>query len=125
MTDKNSLAEFVNGLRDLANFLEAHPELGVPSADRYDYFGLEKKDLKKYARAFGVCDKDAFSNYFILRKSFGPIRLEANWHREQVCKPVVTGTKEVEEKVAVAYETRMVTKDIVEWQCPKSILKTA
>jgi hypothetical protein len=110
---------FVRDLRAIASWVEKHPELGAPYLQRIDYWP-DKGDMRKFVSAFGKSEKVVLADaYFILRKHFGDIRLEATWAREQVCERVVVGQEQVEEEVVVSQtkELRKVTKEKIEWRC--------
>jgi hypothetical protein len=55
-----------------------------------------------------------------LVKDFGAFTLEVLYKSELVCERVVVGTENVPEKTVPAH-----TKEIVEWQCPESLLALA
>src|SRR5579859_4336784 len=118
--------EFARDLRAIADFVEAHPELDVPSLDRIDIFPYDPKALPKYAAAFGKAAKDILGDsWFILRRTFGAIKLEATWQRERVCERVVVGQREVPDQIIPAKAEEFIPahkEDVYEWRCPDSIL---
>jgi hypothetical protein len=117
--------QFVQDLRALVAWVEEHPELGTPFLERLDYWP-KVEDVGTFARSFGSAEKSVdLVDYFILRKRFGNIRLEATWYRSQVCERVIVGQEEVLEDMVITpavTEKRKVLKDKVEWHCPQSIL---
>jgi hypothetical protein len=127
-TELTETQKFVKGLRDMAAFIEAHPELPMPcSTLRVDYWP-KLEELRDYVRTFGRLKKDAIGDsYFVLRKEFykgayTSISIEANWSRDSVCKKVKTGTKKVMQTVqtkppeTIEVETEVET---FKWECPK------
>jgi hypothetical protein len=120
--------EFIQGLRDMADFLEERPDL----IERYDAFDLnsyfdEKQlnEFKERAKLLGTAKKEAgqYSSYFKLYKEFGPHTISVNMNREAVCVKTVTGTRMVE-----ATEDRIIPgkpahmEATYSWECPPSIL---
>jgi len=76
--------------------------------------------MEMYAREMGKCRKHANENYFDLTKDFLPaLQYEATWHRNEICERVVIGQEQVVEDVVEVVGHRTVTRDIVEWKCPK------
>jgi hypothetical protein len=121
--------DFTDSLREVAAFYEAHPELPLPdwTSDSMSTFTVWAKDDKlsfmAYAKAFGSFDKRTTSDDFELRKSFGCITIVVAIKRSEVCTRRVVGTKKVIKQVPVQYEHREVEEEIVEWDCPGSLLK--
>lgn len=139
MTDRTA---FVQGLRELADALEASPEIPLP----YRYFSARvtspnhldddgkskhaKRRAAEIARAIPAkVDKQSLGSLFALVTSFGPIKLEVFFDRDQVCERVVTGTRTVTEEEPDPEEVdklpkRTVTREVedVEWRCPDSLL---
>jgi hypothetical protein len=118
MTEKQ--AEFVRGLRELADWLEASPEWigGYWNALRVDDFVDTQDEFRAKARLLGgERRKDAVGNYLSVERFFGPHRVAVNVSREKVCERVVVGTREVPAEPARVEE-------IVEWRCEPSILDT-
>ena len=112
--------DFINGLRDLADFYEARPELQLPQSMLADiWYHRGETPIEEVARQMGKAEKVDADNLFILRRNFGPIRLDANFYREDVCERIVTGTTLVEEPIMVPAGTHIVEKEVVEWKCPK------
>lgn len=140
LTDKQR--EWIDGLRAMADFCEANPEVlsayplgltffsGIPAE-----VASPKAHMAYLARLMAPCDK-AVKDYdpekFQLRKHFGPHDVVKFTARENVCERRVVGTEEVEvegytdEAQAVLDSlptvTRTETREIVEWICPPSLL---
>jgi hypothetical protein len=115
--------EFVDSLRALADFYERRPGLFLPYLDEVNAFP-DEKDMPGIVRRIGACEKATHGDsFFMLRKKISPtLTLRYLFNRAQVCERVVVGRETVEEKIPVTYETRVVTRDKVEWHCPKSII---
>ena len=111
--------KYIDSLRDFCSWLEYHPELAVPSTQTV-YVWPTTAQMEMYAREMGKCRKHADEDYFDLTKDFLPaLMYEATWHRNEVCERVVVGQEEVVEDVVEVVGKRTVTRDIVEWKCPK------
>jgi len=106
----------IDDMRKVLDFLEANPDIGDPYLTSIDIFA-EAEDIKTIAKALGKADKKILGSTFMLVKKFGTMKLEVNFERNQVCERRVVGTKEIEEQIIPA---RVV--DVVEWDCPESIL---
>ena len=87
--------DYVQGLRELAAFVELHPEIPLPYAGAHNAFVTNKADLSIVARACGGrWGKNSTDDYFYIRKSFaGDHAYEVNVSRKTVCRKVVTGTR--------------------------------
>ena len=110
-------AAYVSGLRELADFLEAHPELPKPSPCQINAFVTDKPALAMVARTPGVrWEKSISGNYFYLRVSFpGGHTYDVNVKRDQVCRKVVIGTR-----IEPAQPEREVEE--VQWVCDEPLL---
>ena len=112
--------EFVNGLRELADWIEDHPGFVNPAeCDSWYLLKLchSREDLAKAVQTLGNVEKRPDGNYFNVRRYFGPLIIEAYISREQVCTKIVKGTRFVPERVVEAYE-----EQIVEWECSDPLL---
>jgi hypothetical protein len=117
--DRTDRQKFADSLRDLARFIETHPRVQVPIRETF-YIFPKKEEIGTYARELGKAKKRGGDTFFDLVKDFGPAcELQVSWYREQVCERVVVGTETVEERVPDTYTTQTVTRDKVEWHCPK------
>jgi hypothetical protein len=117
MTDQEKdiqRAEFVNGLRTLADFLVAHPGLPtphaptsflIPSAGTPDAFEAQVRQL-------GTAKKVVTDNYVSMLRYFGPLALEVYTSRNTVCVRKVVGKKTIPALNIAEHEV-----DIVEWDC--------
>ena len=109
--------QVIAGLRDLARFLEDHPDVKV-----FPYIGMvvpfqDREEFAVTALALGRAEKKHDSHYFSLERFFGPyVRYEAFIACEKVCTRLVVGTRDVVEQVIPAH-----TEEIVEWECHESL----
>lgn len=122
--DTNRRIEYIQGLRDVADFLESHPTLPLPGAQLsacvFDG-DLTLPHVREIAKEFGSFKKEAMGSYITISKTFGPISLLFMFLRENVCQRIVVGTRSVEKTVYpldVKTETEIVEEEIVEWKCP-------
>lgn len=108
----------IDGLRELADYLEERPDVPLP------YFGMinafaEADRLPVVARAMGGFTKAHTGDFLSLTKQFtSGVMLAVHFNSEEVCERVVVGTEEVPAVPAH-------TKEIVEWKCPESVLAFA
>jgi hypothetical protein len=113
-----SREEYIQGLRDIADFFEARPDLPTPSFGESIF--IWERSLEN-ARERGIqmapCEKEHTDNYFHLVRKFGPHTLKVTWGRDDVCERVQVGTKHVPEEVIPAHD-----EPIYEWDCTKPIL---
>lgn len=127
---KTDRDEFVAGLRLLADWLEAHedarwrPALGCVI---YDHVS-DREALVERARRLGGHWEKQFSDIaetVRLARRFGPeITYLIDVPRDQVCKRVILGTREVEQPDEEAVQALPMVKsveEIVEWRCPDAL----
>ena len=122
---KKHRREFIHGLREMASCLQKNKELPLPSADLY-IWGINTKDeLKKNLKGLGKVKKEFLGSLFYVRKDFGAgVQLVICLNREQVCTKKVEIVTE-EERVPIEYETKMVEKEVITWDCSDPILASA
>ena len=115
--------EYTNSLRQVADFYDQHPEVPLPADMRLQFFGAHTPEkLAVIARAFGQAEKehDKEHNLFYLRRQFGVIAVEAITSLSNVCRRVVTGTREIPEQIIPARSEEIIpahTEEIVDWDC--------
>jgi hypothetical protein len=121
--------EFVQNLRDVADFLEAHPEIGTPETSTIWFHCWHqgknaKQELAKIASIPGGWDKDVEEGVmasYRLNRDFGPLRISVSAWRSDVCEKFQVGTKVEPEHVIPAQEEQIVPERVVpvfEWKCP-------
>lgn len=119
-----------NGLRELADFFDANPDLAERVAGKtfYVFAPPNKTEFARLALMLGNARKSSDSAYYNVERDFGPITLQVTASRDAVCERVVVGTETVEMTepdpdavAALPTITRSVTIDKVEWVCPPSL----
>lgn len=145
-TDETRQA-YTDGLREIAAFLDRHPEVDLPYLGNFTSIGInmpslsillvrpgeQREPLAEIARAMGGAEKavsDSLGRFYVWRR-FAGIALVASADRAEVCERVVTGTREVTKEVPdpealAAVPTVLVTEVVedVDWVCGP-LLKTA
>jgi len=114
--------EWIDGLRELADFAETHPTVFDFYGETFNQFPCDAAALATIAHEIGTCEKVQLDPWYILSKQFGPHSLEFNTQREKVCTKVVVGTKIVSKPDPNAPKIE-VEEEVCEWQCPDSILE--
>ncbi len=129
ITEVTDRATYINGLRALAGALEADETLPLPIKEIawpiwpiYDADGEDEaataRTLAKIARLMdGPAIKDYSDDFFRMRGTIGGLEVRPWAMREQVCRKVIKGTKEVTNKVPVEFEMVTTTVEDVEWVC--------
>ena len=122
--DMDKRAEYVQGLRDVADFLEAHDTLPLPGGEFTAYTFEQAETLpivQEIAKQLGSFKKRELNGYLTLEKSFGPIALCFTHSQEDTCRRIVIGTRKVEKIIypeGIKTETKTIEEEIVEWKCP-------
>jgi hypothetical protein len=132
MTETDTRAEYVAGLRALADLLEANTDVPVPTygADRWqpirwvitgESAAEQKAAIAAVVRAVGGTwakrSTGKNDDLFTFDGRLAGLYLDILTHRETVCRRVVTGTREVTATIPPATKEVTVTEDIVEWIC--------
>src|SRR4051812_6452849 len=82
-------AASIRGLRELADFLEAHQVVPLPVLYGMNAFASNRAELAAAARV-GGWRKEYRDNWFTLERQFsGDVNLEVNIERSTVCRKVV------------------------------------
>ena len=126
-------ADFVKGLRDLADFIEQTGVVTPYATESYpkaiNAMVDGKEDLAEFARVAGYVEKDYSGSFATLRKQFGPISYEVFTHRNNVCERVQVGTETITEEVPdpekiAEVPTVTVTREqpVYEWRCDEPLL---
>jgi hypothetical protein len=129
--DRN-VSNLIDGLRDLADFLEEndslHPYLDTHLSDwatpiKYENYLEDLDEVKDVAKGIGECEKE-YDHMFTLRKQFGNglVQLVFEASRQSVCKKIIKGKKERIIPERPAEPQRVITEDEIEWECPPSLL---
>lgn len=119
--------EFCDGLRAVADWLEAHPDLALPQSDVSCYALDTKEEAAHTLKNLAPCEKIYTEGLFYISRRFGPVILRYAFNRDSVCTLKVVGKREVPETVIEARPEQIIpahTVDITEWECAP-ILHTA
>lgn len=116
---------WINDLRALTNFLEAHPALIPRLGLRVLHPVNNAEAMRSITRGAGRWTKAAYGDWFNLDQSIGVHGISVYAERANVCERHVVGTKAVEVRdpemmKGVPFVT--VLEDVVEWVCPDSLL---
>lgn len=86
-------AATIRGLRELADFLEAHPVVPLPYVGSINAFVQSRDEMATIARA-ASWRKQWREDWFTLTREFSvDVNLEVNIERATVCRKVITGTR--------------------------------
>lgn len=114
--------EAAAGLRELADFIETHPEFapGVTGTRFYDFEDDADEWRARVKTLGGRREKAANTSFFGVTRKFGPVEVYLYTGRDQVCEAKVVGQETVEVPDPEAPKIT-VTRDVIEWECPPSI----
>lgn len=111
-------------LRDLADFLDEHPDLAeAVLAPMFNIFADNAAEWQRLLGSFGPFDKKDYDNLLVARKQFGRIRLDINVSKEETCQRIEVGTRTVTREVypeGVTSTIETVEEPIYEWVCPET-----
>jgi hypothetical protein len=112
MEDAMTTKEYADGLRQLADWYEAHPDVHPPyEADQLTYYPFTKDDTEDLVRRIGGrWAKKASSDLLYLTQAVGPFQFRVVVDQATVCQKRVVG-----HRVIPAQEARLV--EVVEWDC--------
>lgn len=112
--DKTHRTEFIAGLREMADWYEAHPDMRAPRYASINIFAEDKADFISLRRASGLRDKHDGDVWMYFSKHFrGELEIQINVEREKVCRRVQVGERVVPAQVAKP-ET---VEPVYEWKC--------
>lgn len=127
MSNPSRSAEIAAGLRQLADLIEANPQIRVAYTN-YHFWSLDsREEMAELARAAlrhgAKVEKQVTDEMYNLDVKFGPITASALAMRDEMCERVVVGTREVTEMVPdpslpappMVEQTR--TEEVYEWKC--------
>jgi len=120
--------EYATGLRELADWIEAHPELDGPRSDITVYSLDTKEQAAAVLRALKPCTKRVSETLFYIERSFGPIKYQFAFNRESICKARIVGQKTIPEHTEPErlIPARVIVEhveDIIEWDCTEGLLE--
>ena len=111
-------AEYANGLRAIADFVETHPELHLPNDELCCFSMDEKAQAAAVLLALKPCKKNYGETVFYITREFGPVTLKYYFNRNSVCTPRVVGKKIVPAEPMKIIDARPEHEvDIIEWDC--------
>lgn len=111
--NRRQRAKFIDGLRELADFLEQHAHAPVVKYASINGFAETKEELADIARRIGHAEKKVTGDWYMLEKKFAKyVTYGVNIERVKVCERKVVGTRDIPAH----------TEEIVEWECKESIL---
>lgn len=125
--DQISVMEKVQRARDIADFVEEHPDWPIDTEGTADWWPLtiwcvDLEDVKAKRREIGGrWEKGADGPTFQLKGRIGSAHVILQTSRDKVCERIVVGTetKVVPDPDAPKVEIEV---DVVEWVCPDSLL---
>ena len=110
--------EYIQGLRDAADFFESRSDLPVPNlGETMMIFERSLSSAKERSIQMAPCEKVYTESFFHLERKFGPHTVSVTWRRDEVCERKQVGTKHVPAYVVEAHE-----EPVYEWDCSKPIL---
>lgn len=113
--------DFTDGLRAIADWYDAHPEIAIPGLPEITNASVDTKDeAAAVIRALGSCEKEYGQTLFTITKVFGSVKAKFYFYREAVCVKKVIGKKEIPEQILPAREETVIpahTEEITEWEC--------
>jgi hypothetical protein len=90
-TAANNNAGVISGLRKLADYLEAHPELPlIPAPVRIHHYESLREGFVAAIQTLGSFRKEVNEYHFTAVKSFGAVDFCIFTARENLCKRIVT-----------------------------------
>lgn len=120
--------KFVAGLRELADFYDANPDMPAPWSEISLMICVTSKaEMIGLRSLLGKVEKTFSGNYADIKRAFGSLVIDVFTARGNVCK-AIEKTVTVEEDVAVEFEAqiqqvpvrfekRQVEKTVTEWDC--------
>jgi len=111
--------ECINGLRELADFLEQSKEFPSLCPTSFYVFAHEAEEISRLGRLLGPATKESDIAYFNITRYFGPHKLQVTGKHAQVCEAKVIGKKIVTRKVPIEFREETVEEEVIEWKCPQ------
>ncbi len=112
--------QMIQGMRDCADWLEAHPEAEHIDVNAWIFDrGSSNEEIAEIVKAMGSVEKNYSGEDLFIKKMFGGMQITYCVNRSAVCERIVTGTK-----TSPAQFTPEQTVEVVEWRCG-SILEKA
>ena len=123
-------AEYASALRKLADWVETHPKLELPTSSIDGHTLNTRREAAQALMELKPCKKIYTENMFFLEKDFGGVKLRYSFYREAICKKKVVGKRIIE---ALTRPAQLIPaehipeheEDIVEWECGESLAALA
>jgi hypothetical protein len=110
-------------LRELADWLEAHPEIDSFCTADAVLCALDGAEFAQMTRAIGGGAKNADEkNIEVIRTLPHGATITVFAPKAQTCRLVQTGERTVERPIMVQRGVERVVEPIMEWKCPESFL---
>lgn len=116
MNDTDTRAAYTAGLRELATFLEQHPEAPLPT-EKMVVYQWGNESFLPAVKALGACKKKYSGYYATVSRMFGPIEYGVQISRENVCSKRVVGVRTEPERYVPGYTIPASEVEVVEWDC--------
>ena len=109
--------DYARGLRAIADWYEANPDIPIPYSGEISVFGVKEtqEEAARIAEALKPCRKAWDGEFFRLKREFDGLILSFVFMRSAVCTARVVG-----HRVIPATEERII--EVIEWDCPDSLL---
>ena len=122
MNSEERSKEYASGLRQLADWIEAHPSIDPPDGILNVCSLNTKEEAAACLKALAPCKKEYQETMFKLIREFGPISLRFIFYRAAVCTKKVVGTRHIEAytkaaEMIPAQHFDAHDEEIVEWEC--------
>ena len=124
MTTPTNKQGFVDGLREMADFVEGSDlDISTICNSTFFLFCQSKEDFARQSRALGTFKKESCGGYVNATKHFGRLRLQVTAGHSLVCEKVKTGERVIPAKpeITTPAEPERV-EETFEWKCPESFL---
>ena len=118
----------VDGLRQLADFLDENPALADETiAPKMYLWASTEAEFKANNSLLGTFTKSSCGQYLNAERTFGSVTLQSTIAHGDICEQMVVGTRTVTKQVPAdpnyvvpEYVTVEVEEDVTEWVCPPS-----
>ena len=97
----NNNQELIDGLREMADFLEERPDFGAVGVPSFLCYMADKESFVEHCRQLGSYAKhvDDGGKWIEAHKRFGPIDFQVYTARENICERLVTEVEVPEEVI--------------------------
>ena len=122
-TEKNAKDKVVAGLREIADTLEANPDLRAPYIGSCVMRVTTVAEMREAARCYGgTFEKSTDDSSYNLKRHIAPnLSILIYAQHEDVCERIVLGKRTVGEVILPARAETIVPaheEEIVKWHCP-------